>query len=90
MNNENKKLDELFENLENQWDIHELDTQHFNRFSQKLALKKRKRNFGRFYAIAASVVVYWELHYFILKQIPIKSSNLRLKKLSKPILFSLF
>lgn len=57
MNNVNEKLDELFENLENQWDIHELDAQHSNRFSQKLALKKRKRNFGRFYAIAASVVV---------------------------------
>ena len=57
MKNENEKLDQLFENLENQWDIQELDAQHHNRFSEKLALKKRKRNFGLFYAIAASVVV---------------------------------
>src|SRR6478609_4354528 len=57
MKNANEKLDQLFENLENQWDIQELDTQHSNRFSKKLTLKKRKRNFGFFYAIAASVVV---------------------------------
>lgn len=57
MNNANEKLDQLFENLENQWDIHELDDHHITRFSGKMALKKRKRNFGLFYAIAASVVV---------------------------------
>ncbi|WP_268846793.1 anti-sigma factor [Flavobacterium aestivum] len=57
MKNENEKLDQLFENLENQWDIHEMDSQHSNRFSEKLALKKRKKNFGYIYAIAASVVV---------------------------------
>ncbi|WP_255558144.1 anti-sigma factor [Flavobacterium taihuense] len=53
----NEKLDQLFENLENQWDVHEMDSQHKNRFSEKLTLKKRKRNFGFIYAIAASVVV---------------------------------
>jgi hypothetical protein len=57
MNNENEKLDQLFENLENQWDVQEMDTHHLNRFSEKLTLKKRKRNFGFIYAIAASVVV---------------------------------
>jgi hypothetical protein len=57
MKNENEKLDQLFENLENQWDVHEMDSQHENRFSEKLALKKRKNNFGFIYAIAASVVV---------------------------------
>lgn len=57
MKNENEKLDQLFENLEDQWDIHEMDSQHENRFSEKLALKKRKKNFGFIYAIAASVVV---------------------------------
>ncbi|AOW10192.1 hypothetical protein [Flavobacterium gilvum] len=57
MKNENEKLDQLFENFENQWDVQELDSQHFNRFSEKLNLKKRKRNFGLIYAIAASVVV---------------------------------
>jgi hypothetical protein len=57
MKNENEKLDQLFENLENQWDIQEMDSQHYSRFSEKLALKKRKRNFGLFYGIAASVVI---------------------------------
>jgi hypothetical protein len=57
MKNENEKLDQLFENLENQWDVHEMDSQHEKRFSEKLALKKRKKNFGFIYAIAASVVV---------------------------------
>lgn len=57
MKNENEKLDQLFENLDNQWDIHEMDSQHINRFSKKITLKKRKKNFGFIYAIAASVVV---------------------------------
>jgi len=57
MKNENEKLDQLFENLENQWDVHELDNQHLDRFSKKLNLKKKKRNYGLFYAAAASVVV---------------------------------
>lgn len=57
MRNENEKLDQLFENLENQWDIQELDPHHNNRFSEKLALKKRKKNYGFLYAVAASVAV---------------------------------
>jgi hypothetical protein len=57
MKNENEKLDQLFENLENQWDIQEMDSLHTNRFSEKLALKKRKKNYSFIYAIAASVVV---------------------------------
>jgi hypothetical protein len=57
MKNESEKLDQLFEDLENQWDIQELDARHAHRFSEKLALKKRKKNFGIFYAAAASVVV---------------------------------
>lgn len=57
MKNENEKLDQLFENLENQWDIQELDPRHLNRFSEKLKSKKRKRNFEIIYSIAASVVV---------------------------------
>ncbi|WP_281638343.1 anti-sigma factor [Flavobacterium marginilacus] len=57
MNNENEKLDQLFENFDNQWDVHELDSQHSDRFSKKLALKKKKRNYSFIYAVAASVVV---------------------------------
>ncbi|MBF4470979.1 anti-sigma factor [Flavobacterium sp. HJJ] len=57
MNNENEKLDQLFENFDNQWDVHELDSQHSDRFSKKLDLKKKKRNYSFIYAVAASVVV---------------------------------
>lgn len=57
MKNENEKLDQLFENLENQWDLQELDSEHLNRFSKKMILKKKKRNYGLLYAIAASVVI---------------------------------
>jgi hypothetical protein len=55
--NENEKLDQLFENLENQWDLQELDREHLDRFSNKIILKKKKRNYSLFYAVAASVVV---------------------------------
>ncbi len=57
MKKENEKLDQLFENLENQWDIQEMDDQHINRFSGKLTLKKRKKNYSFMYAIAASVAL---------------------------------
>src|SRR6187431_1702411 len=57
MKNENENLDQLFENLENQWDLHELDSEHLDRFSKKMVLKKKKRNYSFIYAIAASVVV---------------------------------
>ena len=57
MKNENEKLDQLFENFENQWDILNIDASHFNRFSEKLILKKRKKNYSLLYAIAASVVI---------------------------------
>jgi hypothetical protein len=57
MKNENEKLDQLFENLENQWDIHDIKPQHLERFSKKLVLKKQKKNYNFIYAIAASVVV---------------------------------
>jgi len=57
MKNENEKLDQLFENLENQWDVQKLDSQHLDRFSKKMTLKKRKRNYSFIYAVAASVVV---------------------------------
>lgn len=57
MRYENEKLDQLFENLENQWDVQEMDSHHQERFLKKRDLKKRKKNFGIIYTIAASVVV---------------------------------
>ncbi|MGQ7947625.1 anti-sigma factor [Flavobacterium sp. WC2509] len=62
MKNENEKLDQLFENFENQWDIQEMDSQHFNRFSEKLVIKKK--NYRLFYAIAASVLVLLAVSLF--------------------------
>ncbi|PKB18693.1 anti-sigma factor [Flavobacterium sp. 5] len=64
MKNENEKLDQLFENLENQWDIQEMDNQHLDRFSKKMVLKKKKRNYSFFYAVAASVVVLLSITLF--------------------------
>nr|WP_315158472.1 anti-sigma factor [uncultured Flavobacterium sp.] len=64
MKNENEKLDQLFENLENQWDVHELDAEHLDKFSKKMVLKKKKRNYSIIYAIAASVVVMFGVSLF--------------------------
>jgi hypothetical protein len=57
MKNENEKLDQLFKNLENQWDVQKINSHHLDRFSKKLTQKKQKKNYGFMYAIAASVVV---------------------------------
>jgi hypothetical protein len=57
MKNENEKLDQLFEKHEDQWDIHDINPKHSERFSKKLVLKKQKKNYNFIYAIAASVVV---------------------------------
>ncbi|WP_255515555.1 anti-sigma factor [Flavobacterium sp. ZT3R18] len=64
MKNENEKLDQLFEHLENQWDVQEINSHHLERFSEKLALKKQKKNFGFIYAIAASIVVMLGISLF--------------------------
>jgi hypothetical protein len=64
MKNENEKLDQLFENLEDQWDVQELNSQHIDRFSVKWALKKRKKNYSFIYAIAASFVVMLGISLF--------------------------
>jgi hypothetical protein len=61
---ENEKLDQLFENLENQWDVQEMDNEHLNRFSKKLVLKKRKRNYNFIYAVAASIAVLLGVSFF--------------------------
>lgn len=79
MKNENEKLDQLFENLENQWDIQELDARHFDRFSEKLVQKKRKRNFGIIVSAAASIAVLLSIALFY----PKADSNKELKFASK-------
>jgi hypothetical protein len=64
MKNENEKLDQLFENLENQWDVQEINSHHLERFSKKIALKKQKKNYSFIYAIAASIVVMLGISFF--------------------------
>lgn len=64
MKKENKKLDQLFEKFENQWDIESPENDHEERFLQKL--KSKKPNWKRFVSIgiAASIVVILGLSIF--------------------------
>jgi cytoskeletal protein RodZ len=64
MKMKNEKLDQLFENFENQWDVQELENDHRERFSKKLTQKKQKRNYSFIYAIAASIVVLLGISLF--------------------------
>jgi hypothetical protein len=54
MKKENGKLEQLFQKLENQWDIETIDSNHETHFIEKL--KKSKKNKFISLAIAASVV----------------------------------
>jgi hypothetical protein len=64
MKKENKKLDQLFEKFENQWDVESPESNHEQRFLQKL--KSKKPNWKRFVSIgiAASIVVILGLSIF--------------------------
>jgi hypothetical protein len=57
MKTENDKLDSLFEKLENQWDIHDLQSQHEERFMGKLTTKKSLKKYILPITIAASVII---------------------------------
>jgi hypothetical protein len=64
MKKENKKLDQLFEKFENQWDVESPESNHEQRFVQKL--KSKKSNWKRFVStgIAASIVLILGLSIF--------------------------
>lgn len=64
MKKENKKLEQLFEKFENQWDIETLENDHEERFLQKL--KGKKSNWKRFVTIgiAASIIIMLGLSIF--------------------------
>jgi hypothetical protein len=64
MKKENKKLDQLFEKFENQWDIESPESDHEERFVSKLRTKKT--NWKRFVSIgiAASILVMLGLSIF--------------------------
>lgn len=75
MKKENKKLDQLFEKFENQWDIETIENNHEKRFFKKL--KTKKSNWKRFVSIgiAASIIVMVGLSIF--NHIPKKTEELR-------------
>lgn len=58
MNRNNEQLDDLFEKFQGQWDTHEPDEDHFDRFLAKQSRKKNARK-NRWYSlsIAASVLL---------------------------------
>jgi uncharacterized protein YlaN (UPF0358 family) len=51
-------IESLFERLENQWDIHEPATHHFERFQLRQSQKRNAKNYWYPIAIAASVVLF--------------------------------
>ena len=75
MKKENKKLDQLFEKYENEWDIEFLEISHEERFIKKL--QPEKSNWKRFVTIgiAASIIIMLGLSIFNTK--PKKTEDLR-------------
>lgn len=63
MKRENDKLDILFEKLENQWDIQDMNKEHQIDFLNKLN-RKSKNNYWFVSAIAASIVVMLAISFF--------------------------
>lgn len=75
MKKENKKLDQLFDKFENEWDIESLEISHKKRFLKKL--KPEKSNWKRFVTIgiAASIIILLGLSIF--DTAPKKTEDLR-------------
>lgn len=67
MKKENEQLEQLFQNLENQWDIETIESNHETRFTEKLKSKKSKKSKNNHFisiAIAASVVLMLGISLF--------------------------
>lgn len=64
MKNENEKLDNLFQKLEQQWDIQEIENNHEDRFLAKLKTKKQSNKYFLPIAIAASIVLFLGISIF--------------------------
>jgi len=64
MRRENENLDKLFEKLENQWDIQDMNTDHQIDFLNKLNRKHSKKNYWFVSTIAASIVVMLAISFF--------------------------
>lgn len=57
MKKNNDPMEDLFDRLQGQWDVHEPDEKHYDRFLAKQARKKRRANRWYGLSIAASVVM---------------------------------
>ena len=64
MKNENENLDDLFKKFENQWDVHEMDSDHQLDFLNKLNKAQPKKKNYTFFAIAASIVILLGISVF--------------------------
>lgn len=57
METRNDKMDDLFEKFQGQWDIHQPDENHYDRFLNKQSKKKTRKNYWYSMSIAASVLL---------------------------------
>ena len=64
MKNENEKLDDLFQKLEQQWDIEEVRINHQERFLSKLNSKKQYKKYFLPLSIAATIALLLGIFVF--------------------------
>lgn len=57
MEKKNDNLENLFERLHDQWDMHEPDENHYDRFLEKQNRRQSRRNYWTTLSIAASVIL---------------------------------
>lgn len=57
MKKENNNLEAIFQKIENQWDVHEINNGHEASFLKKLESKNKKKNYRFSLAIAASIIL---------------------------------
>jgi len=57
MEKKNDNLENLFERLQDTWDIHEPDENHYDRFLEKQFRKRSRRKYWTTLSIAASIVL---------------------------------
>ncbi|WP_298221679.1 anti-sigma factor [Flavobacterium sp.] len=57
MEKKHDTLEDVFKKLEHQWDIEDLDENHYDRFIAKRAAKKSKKKYWYSLSVAASIVV---------------------------------
>ncbi|MCK8142577.1 anti-sigma factor [Flavobacterium sp. I-SCBP12n] len=72
MKKENKKIDNLFQKLEHQWDIAELEKDHGERFLNKLNTKKQSKKYFFPLTIAASIAVLLGIFVFYTSEVKSK------------------